>query len=30
MVLALRQRRQGALVYSRTAIDKHVAAPLEL
>jgi len=30
MVKAWRRRKQGALVYSRTAIDKDVPAPLEL
>jgi TRAP-type C4-dicarboxylate transport system permease small subunit len=30
MVHAFRRRRQGALVYSRTAIDKHAPAALEL
>lgn len=30
MVSAWRRHRQGALVYSRTAVDKDVPAPLEL
>jgi TRAP-type C4-dicarboxylate transport system permease small subunit len=30
MVNAFRRRRQGALVYSRTAMDKQVPPPLEL
>jgi hypothetical protein len=30
MVHAFRRRRQGALVYSRTAIDKHAPPALEL
>jgi len=30
MVHAVRRRRQGALVYSRTSIDKHAPAALEL
>ena len=30
MVSAIRRRRQGALVYSRTAMDKTVTPPLEL
>ena len=30
MVKAVQRRRQGALVYSRTAVDKNVPPPLEL
>ena len=30
MINAVRRRRQGALVYSRTAMDKHAPPPLEL